>query len=64
MVVKDYMASDQFKYYQNMFICIDITEGHRVSFSLQVPIVISFMAISKLFTGPELEYFTDVVSSK
>jgi len=58
---KFYMASDQFEYYQNMHICLDITEGRGASFSLEIPLGIRFMAISTLFTGPELEYLTEVV---
>ena len=58
---KFYMASDQFVYYQNMHICIDITEGRGASFSLEIPLGIRFMAISTIFTEPELEYLTDVV---
>ena len=49
-----YMASDQFEYYKNMHITIDVTEGRGSSFSLEIPLGLRFMAISKLLTDDEL----------
>lgn len=51
---KFYMASDQFEYYRNMHICIDIVEGRGSSFSLEIPLGLRFMAVSTLFTDDEL----------
>ena len=49
-----YMASDQFEYYKNMHICIDVVEGRGSSFSLEIPLGVRFMAVSTLFSDDEL----------
>lgn len=51
---KFYMASDQFQYYENMHISIDVSEGRGASFSLEIPLGLRFMAISRLFTDEEV----------
>ena len=51
---KFYMASDQFEYYKNMHITVDVTEGRGSSFSLEIPLGLRFMAISRLFTDDEI----------
>ena len=43
-----YMAPDQFKYLENMHITIDVTPGRGASFSLEIPLGVRFVAISKL----------------
>ncbi len=49
-----YMAADQFEYYRNTHITIDVTEGRGSSFSLEIPLGLRFMAISRVFTEDEL----------
>lgn len=49
-----YMASDQFQYYENMHISIDVSEGRGASFSLEIPLGLRFMAISRIFTDDEI----------
>ncbi len=49
-----YMAPDQFEYYRNMQICVDVTEGRGASFSLEIPLGLRFMTVSRLFTEAEL----------
>ena len=49
-----YMASDQFEYYKNMHVMIDVTQGRGSSFSLEIPLGLRFMSISRLFTDDEL----------
>ena len=49
-----YMASDQFEYYKNMHIRIDVVEGRGSSFSLEIPLGVRFMAVSTLFSDDEL----------
>lgn len=51
---KFYMASDQFEYYKNMHITIDVSEGRGSSFSLEIPLGLRFMAVSRLFRDDEL----------
>jgi uncharacterized protein (DUF779 family) len=50
-----YMASDQFEYYKNMQITIDVSPGRGSSFSLEIPLGIRFMAISRVLTDDELK---------
>jgi len=49
-----YMASDQFEYYKNMHIMVDVTKGRGSSFSLEIPLGLRFMAVSRLFTDVEI----------
>ncbi len=50
-----YMAADQFEYLKNMHITVDVSQGRGSSFSLEIPLGLRFMAISRLFTEAELE---------
>jgi uncharacterized protein (DUF779 family) len=50
-----YMAADQFEYYKNMQITVDVTEGRGSSFSLEIPLGLRFMAVSRIFTDQELD---------
>ena len=49
-----YMAADQFEYYKNTHITVDVTEGRGSSFSLEIPLGLRFMAVSKVLTDDEL----------
>ena len=49
-----YMAADQFEYYENSHIVVDVTEGRGSSFSLEIPLGLRFMAVSRLFTDDEI----------
>jgi len=49
-----YMAADQFEYLRNMHITVDVTEGRGSSFSLEIPLGLRFMAVSRLFEEEEL----------
>jgi uncharacterized protein (DUF779 family) len=49
-----YMAADQFEYWQNTHLTIDITKGRGSSFSLEIPLGLRFIVISRLFTDQEL----------
>ncbi len=59
---KFYMASDQFEYYQNMHINIDVTEGRGSSFSLEIPLGVRFMAVSRLLEDDEISNIRSVSS--
>jgi len=48
-----YMAEDQFEYTKHTHITIDITKGRGSSFSLEIPMGLRFIAISRLFTHEE-----------
>ena len=49
-----YMAADQFEYWQNTHLTIDVTEGRGSSFSLEIPLGVRFIVVSRLFTEAEL----------
>jgi len=49
-----YMAADQFEYYRNMHISVDVTEGRGSSFSLEIPLGLRFMAVSRVVADEEL----------
>ena len=49
-----YMAADQFEYYRNSHIVIDVSPGRGSSFSLEIPLGLRFMAVSRIFTDEEL----------
>ena len=51
---KFYMAADQFEYYKNSHIVVDVTQGRGSSFSLEIPLGLRFMAVSRIFTDDEL----------
>jgi uncharacterized protein (DUF779 family) len=55
-----YMAADQFEYYKNTHITVDVSEGRGSSFSLEIPLGLRFMAISRLFTEDELSHIRPV----
>lgn len=49
-----YMAADQFEYYKNSHIVVDVTEGRGSSFSLEIPLGLRFVAVSRILTDGEL----------
>ena len=49
-----YMAPDQFRYYENMQLTIDVTEGRGASFSLEIPLGVRFMTVSRVFDDREM----------
>ena len=50
-----YMAADQFEYMKNMHIQVDVSAGRGSSFSLEIPLGVRFMAISRVFSDAEIE---------
>ncbi len=57
---KFYMASDQFEFYKNMHIMVDVSEGRGSSFSLEIPLGLRFMAISRIFSDDEIKQLSPV----
>jgi len=58
---KFYMSADQFEYYKNMHITVDVSAGRGSSFSLEIPLGLRFMAISRLLEEDELENIRPLV---
>ena len=50
-----YMAADQFEFWQNTHLTIDVTEGRGASFSLEIPLGLRFITLSRVFTDDELK---------
>ncbi|MCP4930567.1 MAG: DUF779 domain-containing protein [Candidatus Marinimicrobia bacterium] len=50
-----YMAEDQFEYYKYSHITVDVSEGRGSSFSLEIPLGLRFMAVSRILTDTECE---------
>ena len=57
---KFYMAADQYEYYKNSHIVVDVTQGRGSSFSLEIPLGLRFMAVSRIFTDDELAHVKPV----
>ncbi len=55
-----YMSHDQFTYFKNMHITIDVTAGRGSGFSLEVPLGVRFLTVSRLFTEDELNNLAEV----
>jgi len=49
-----FMAADQFEFWKNTHLTIDVTEGRGASFSLEIPLGLRFMTVSRLFSDEEL----------
>ena len=58
-----YMAADQFEYYRASHIVVDVSKGRGSSFSLEIPLGLRFMAVSRLFTDDELPNVRPVEAS-
>lgn len=53
-----YMARDQFEFWQHTELTIGITPGRGASFSLEIPLGLRFITISRLFKVEEQENLT------
>jgi uncharacterized protein (DUF779 family) len=49
-----YMNDFQFEYWQNTQLTIDVTPGRGSSFSLEIPLGLRFVVVSRLFSGEEV----------
>ena len=49
-----FMAKEQFEYYKYSHITIDVSEGRGSSFSLEIPLGLRFMAISRILSDDEI----------
>ena len=48
-----FMAPEQFEYMKNTHMTIDVIEGRGSSFSIEIPLGVRFIAISRLYTSEE-----------
>lgn len=50
-----FMSRDQFEYWKNTQLTIDVTQGRGSSFSLEIPMGVRFIVQSGMFTKEELK---------
>ena len=55
-----FMSPEQFEYMKNTHITIDVVEGRGSSFSIEIPLGVRFIAISRLFTKEEYENLEEI----
>ncbi len=55
-----FMSPEQFEYMKNTHITIDVVEGRGSSFSIEIPLGIRFISISRLFTKEEQENLEEI----
>jgi len=48
-----FMAPEQFEYMKNTHMTIDVVEGRGSSFSIEIPLGLRFVTVSRLFTPEE-----------
>jgi hypothetical protein len=48
-----FMSPDQFEYMKGTHLTIDVVEGRGSSFSIEIPLGVRFIAISRLYTDEE-----------
>ncbi|MEM6455442.1 MAG: DUF779 domain-containing protein [Acidobacteriota bacterium] len=49
-----YMAPDTYTYFANMHITVDVTPGRGASFSLEIPLGVRFLTVSRVLGDDEL----------
>ena len=55
-----FMSPEQFEYMKNTHMTIDVVEGRGSSFSIEIPLGVRFMTISRLFTTEEFENLEEI----
>jgi len=55
-----FMSPEQFEYMKNTHLTIDVVEGRGSSFSIEIPLGVRFIAISRLFTKEEQENLKEI----
>ena len=55
-----FMAPEQFEYMKNTHLTIDVVEGRGSSFSIEIPLGVRFIAISRLFTSEEFKNLEEI----
>lgn len=55
-----FMSPEQFEYMKNTHLTIDVVEGRGSSFSIEIPLGVRFIAISRLFTSEEFKNLEEI----
>ena len=55
-----YMSKDQFEYWKHTQLTLDVIPGRGASFSLEIPLGIRFLIVSRLFSEEEFQQLTPI----
>jgi len=55
-----FMAPEQFEYMKNTHMTIDVVKGRGSSFSIEIPLGVRFLTVSRLFTTEEFENLEEI----
>ncbi len=55
-----YMSPDQYEYMKSTHLTIDIVKGRGSSFSIEIPLGLRFITVSRLFTDEEYKNLQDI----
>ena len=55
-----FMSEDQFEYMKNTHLTIDVVKGRGSSFSIEIPLGLRFIALSRLFTSEEFQNLEEI----
>lgn len=55
-----FMSPEQFEYMKNTHMTIDVVEGRGSSFSIEIPLGLRFITVSRLFTTEEFENLEEI----
>jgi len=55
-----FMSPEQFEYMKNTHMTIDVVEGRGSSFSIEIPLGLRFITVSRLFTSEEYENLEEI----
>ena len=55
-----FMSPEQFEYMKNTHMTIDVVEGRGSSFSIEIPLGLRFITVSRLFTSEEYENLDEI----
>ena len=59
-----WMSKDQFEYWQYTQLNIHVTAGRGSSFSLEIPLGVRFLTLSRVFTEDELKELPELIYSE
>jgi len=55
-----FMSPEQFEYMKNTHMTIDVVEGRGSSFSIEIPLGLRFLTLSRLFTTEEFKNLEEI----
>ena len=55
-----YISKDQFEYWKHTQLTLDVVSGRGASFSLEIPLGIRFLIVSRLFSEEEFQHLSPI----